>query len=236
MMMGVPLVNGTSFSASERDVFAFTFAFEKKAHRTSPHAERTWHHMHPPPFRRNYDGPHRISARWRVWDYSSRAPYFVTICTDGRTPYFGSIANGTMRLTELGARARIGWMSVHDHFPFVIPDAFVVMPDHIHGILWICGNGTDTSPLILGTRHFASQRNEPTWKPNRFGPQSRNLASIIRGYKIGVKSYATKHDIPFAWQSRYHDRVIRDAGEYRRIRTYIERNVERWKQPARGDR
>jgi putative transposase len=63
---------------------------------------------------------------------------------------------------------------------------------------------------------------------NRFGPQSENLASIVHGYKIGVTKYARQNQIPFAWQARYHDRVIRNAGEHERISQYIRTNPQKW--------
>ncbi|WP_436414683.1 hypothetical protein [Petrimonas sp.] len=63
---------------------------------------------------------------------------------------------------------------------------------------------------------------------NKFGPQKRNLASVVRGIKSAVKSYANQNNIPFAWQSRYHDRIIRDRHEMNRIAEYIENNVINW--------
>ena len=68
----------------------------------------------------------------------------------------------------------------------------------------------------------------PTQSQNRFGPQSKNLASIIRGYKIGVTKFARQNNLSFAWQPRYHDHVIRNAKEYERISQYILANVQNW--------
>jgi REP element-mobilizing transposase RayT len=159
-----------------------------------------------------YQGRYRIpSARWAAWDYSSNAAYFVTICIDDRTHGFGEVINGQMQLTPLGQAAADCWQAIPDHFPFVVLDASVVMPNHVHGILII------DKPDGGGGQG-----------PNRFGPQSQNLGSIVRGYKIGVTKYARKHNVPFKWQARYHDRVIRDEGEYERIRTYIFENPKRW--------
>ncbi len=90
-------------------------------------------------------------------------------------------------LTEIGRVAFKYWSEIPDHYPFIELDEFVVMPNHVHGILFI---------------------NKPAyhnWQQNAFGPQSGNLAAIIRGYKAAVKTYATTHQIPFTWQSRYHD-------------------------------
>ncbi len=197
-----------------------------------------------------FRGKYRVpSARWANWDYGRNAAYFVTICTLQRDHAFGHIVEGTMTMTTLGQIAAACWQEIPDHFPFVVLDEFVVMPNHIHGILAI--NKVE-SDQIVETQDFASlplpsQASVPTpaaaavetqdlaslqppasLLPNRFGPQSQNLASIVRGYKIGVTKYARQNEIPFAWQARYHDHVIRNSGEYDRIRQYIRTNVQHW--------
>lgn len=165
-----------------------------------------------------FKGKYRIpSARWAAWDYSSNAAYFVTICTANRAHHFGEIANGVMTLTALGRAAADCWNEIPAHFPFVELDAFVVMPNHVHGIVVI------NKPQLVETQNFASLP-----RGNRFGPQSQNLASIVRGYKIGVTKFARENSIPFQWQARYHDRVIRDAREHERIAQYILSNPQRW--------
>lgn len=184
-----------------------------------------------PLFRNRYRIP---SARKRTWDYGANAAYFITICTRNRVPYFGvidgvqetqnvaslrvgnAVADAVidytrMRTTGVGDVARRCWMAIPDHFPFIRLDAFVVMPDHIHGILIIAKMPADNGADVH-------------WKPNRFGPQSHNIASVIRGFKIGVTTYAQRENIGFAWQKRFHDRIIRTADEYARIRRYIECN------------
>lgn len=84
------------------------------------------------------------------------------------------------------------------------------MPNHVHGVIWICKPETNTS----------------NWQPNQFGPQRQNLASILRGCKAGVKKNATMHQIDFGWQPRYYDRVVRNDKKLTRIRAYIENNPE----------
>jgi REP element-mobilizing transposase RayT len=159
-----------------------------------------------------FKGKYRISsARWATWDYGSNAAYFVTICINDRTHGFGEIINGEMVLTPLGQAAADCWDAIPDHFPFVVLGASVVMPNHVHGIIIINkpdGGGDDG--------------------PNRFGPQSKNLASIVRGYKIGVTKFARQHNLAFKWQARYHDHVIRNAAEYERIEKYICENPQKW--------
>ncbi len=77
------------------------------------------------------------SARAEWWDYGNNAAYFVTICTGGREHYFGEIQNDIMYLSEMGKIAHQNWMEIPDHFSFIKLDVFVIMPNHIHGILVI---------------------------------------------------------------------------------------------------
>ncbi len=157
------------------------------------------------------------SARWATWDYSSNAAYFITICVANRAHDFGQIQNGKMKFTSLGKSAQECWHEIPNHFPFVELDEFVVMPNHVHGVVII----DKSIPAAVETQNFASL-------PNRFGPQSQNLASIVRGYKIGVTKFARQNNIPFTWQARYHDRVIRNAAEHERINAYILANPQNW--------
>lgn len=143
------------------------------------------------------------SARRAGYDYGQNGGYFITICTKNCEHFFGEIQPATDALTdaylignELAMQAWNCWQAIPQHFPFVEPDAFVVMPDHIHDILFI--NRTDG--------HM--ERSE-----TNFGPQSNNLASVIRGFKVGVKAWATRQGISFDWQTRYYDRVIRNELE-----------------------
>ena len=83
-----------------------------------------------------YKGKYRIpSARLKNWDYGSNAPYFVTICTENKICYFGNIKDGEMHLSDLGQLANKYWLEIKNKFPFVVLDYFVVMPNHIHGII-----------------------------------------------------------------------------------------------------
>jgi len=154
------------------------------------------------------------SARLKGYDYSQNGMYFVTICTKDRECFFGEIVNGRMILNEIGKIADQFWREIPKHFPFVNLDIYQIMPNHIHGIIEI---------INVETQNFASLP-----KRNTFGPQSKNLASIIRGFKVGVKKYTTKNDIFFFWQPRYYDHIIRNESELNRIREYICKNSDNW--------
>jgi REP element-mobilizing transposase RayT len=159
------------------------------------------------------------------WDYGSNGLYYVTICTKHRLNYFGEIVseqnlqvgNGvetqyfaSLRKTIIGEIAHNNWLDIPNHFPFIELDDFVVMPNHIHGIL------------------FINKPDKTTWQVNKFGRQSQNLASVMRGYKASVKTHATINNIEFAWQPRYYDHVIRNEKEYINISEYILRNPQQW--------
>ncbi len=164
------------------------------------------------------------SSRLTGWDYGSNGLYFVTICTKDRVRYFGEIddnigsdAQGSetqsivsLRMTEIGEIAYDNWERIPTFHPYVELDDFVIMPDHMHGIL------------------FINKPDKISWEINKFGAQSKNLASILRGYKSSVTTYATTNDIEFSRQSRYYDRVIRSEKEYLNIKGYINDNPDQW--------
>ncbi len=160
------------------------------------------------------------STRLKHWDYSSSAYYYVTICTKRHVCFFGEVIEGKIKLTPLGAVALKSWEEIPHHFPQVTLDAFVIMPNHVHGIIII-----DNDDWLVETQNFAPLQE---FQPNKFGPQSKNLASIIRGYKIGVKKWSTINNIPFAWQERFYDHIIRNEKNLEDIRDYIVNNGLSW--------
>jgi len=177
------------------------------------------------------------TARVRWHDYSGGA-YFVTICTQNREPYFGHIVNEEMIYTDLGTTANDCLQAIPSHFPDAEIPEWIVMPNHIHAIIII-----NAPTLHVETQNFASQIQHNTNHVEtqnfaslqgetlqKFGPQSRNLASIVRGFKIGVTKYSNEHDLSFAWQPRFHDHIIRNPYEMNRIGDYISNNVVRWKE------
>jgi REP element-mobilizing transposase RayT len=167
------------------------------------------------------------SARLQNWDYSSKGAYFITICTHNRAHLFGEIIGNEMHLNETGQLAEKFWMEIPAHFPFVELGNFVVMPNHFHGILIInesipppletpnLGVSTPTPPIKKN-----GEKNEK-WKPNSIG-------SIINQFKRIVTINARKIHADFAWQSRFHDHIIRDNATFQRIQTYIANNPLNW--------
>jgi putative transposase len=176
-----------------------------------------------------FDDRYRIpSARLQKWDYGAKGAYFVTICTQNRVHYFGEIVEHKMQLTEMGKIALQEWKKMPDLRPDMNIELgqYVVMPNHFHGIINIGNNPYNT--IGRDTMHRVSTDSTMEIK-NRFGPQSKNLASIIRGFKSSVTTFARKsgnHD--FAWQPRFYDVIIRDSDTYVRKEYYIKTNPLKW--------
>jgi putative transposase len=163
----------------------------------------------------NPDRHHRRSVRLRGYDYTQAGAYYVTICIHRRECLLGSVINGAMQLSEYGHVAQLCWQTIPEHFMHVNLDAFVVMPNHVHGILHIAESSSSENPA-----------------PERFAqPVSGSLATIIRSYKAAVtKSVNALRDMSGAsfWQRSYYDQIIRDRSSLLKIREYIAYNPLRW--------
>ena len=172
-----------------------------------------------------FNNKYRIpSARLKGYDYGSNGLYFVTICTKNRKFYFGKIVTAAethnraslLHATTMGQIAQKNWAEIPKHYPFVELDEFVIMPDHIHGIIKI--NKPDYNE----------------WNPNQFSPQSKNLGAIIRAFKSATKRFANLNNIEFEWQPRFHDSIIRDKNGLIAVRKYIKNNPQKWRKKTRS--
>lgn len=177
-----------------------------------------------------FQSKYRIaSARASWWNYGIAGSYFITICTKGRKHFFGEIIKGKMYLAPAGILADVLWHEIPHHAKNVELGAFQVMPNHLHGILILNNNLLDA----VETRHGLSlQSEQPPISPaqQRFQNQGKNtVSSIIGSYKSAVLKHTNRLGIEFAWQSLFHDHIIRDDLEYQRINDYIESNPETWK-------
>jgi len=181
-------------------------------------------------FRDTYRIP---SARLDSWDYGDNAAYFVTICTAERQNYFGEIVDGKMVLPTTGETARQIWLEIPSRFPYVLLDEFVVMPNHIHGIVII-----DKPEDPVETRFIASKSDAAgsVIREGKCGGATgnknpmlhENLSKIIRWYK-GRTTFETRKILSgFDWQARFHDHIIRDNKEFDNIREYIINNPVNW--------
>ena len=111
-----------------------------------------------------FQNKYRIaSTRLQNWDYGSNAAYFITICTKKRKHFFGEIINKEMQLNDAGKLAEQYWLEIPNHFPFIELGNFVVMPNHMHGILIIDKPHNDDD---VETRHCLVSTHYPR-RPNR---------------------------------------------------------------------
>ena len=178
----------------------------------------------------------------------------MTFCTKNHDLYFGDVVDGRLELSEIGEWAvkQIEQTAIIRQNDVEIP-MFVVMPNHVHLIVVYnrvvpCRDASNASACRDASNASACRDTSNVSADNasdnisadargiadargaslRFGPQSGNLSSVIRGIKSAVTKYANEHNIPFAWQSRYHDHIIRNQLEMNRIADYIQNNPMKW--------
>jgi REP element-mobilizing transposase RayT len=153
--------------------------------------------------------PRRKSLRLRQYDYSQAGAYFVTICTHDRRHLLGRIEGGKIQVNACGQIIRTVWENLAIKFKDIGLDAFVVMPNHIHGI------------IIVGAQFIA-----PTVGVMNHAP---TLGDIVRSFKaISTRLIRKNHNKGFNWQRNYYEHVIRDETSLNRIREYILTNPLRW--------
>ncbi len=156
---------------------------------------------------------HRRSIRLSTFDYAQSAAYFLTICTDNRRPLLGRIVDGAFVESELGRIVRENWVSISTFHPDVWVDEFVVMPNHLHGI------------LIFGRKpHPHVQLNQyQSVKPG-------SLPSIMRSFKACVTKQAKTVDLALEslWQRSYYEHILRSDKALAQAREYIVNNPLKW--------
>ena len=167
------------------------------------------------------------SARLASWDYSNPGLYFITICTKDRINFFGEISDNEMYLNEIGEIADKFWGDIPDHFHDVELGEFIIMPNHVHGIIIINELHQQSSQTHVETRHALSLLNKTT-HPRFRNPGKHTISSMVGSFKSAVTKSARLINIDFGWQSRFHDHIIRSNDDYKRISNYIKYNPANW--------
>lgn len=186
---------------------------------------------------------HRRSIRLRGYDYSQAGAYFITIVAKNRERLFGEAANGEMRLNEIGRVVQTAWDELPGRYPSVELDAFVVMPNHVHGIIVISG---DTGPVgaihelplhelplhelpAAGAIHESPPHESPL--QDRVQRRKMLLPKIVGYFKMNAAKRANEirlaSGVPL-WQRNYYEHIIRNEADLRRIREYIANNPLKW--------
>jgi REP element-mobilizing transposase RayT len=209
-----------------------------------------------PPLRR------RRSIRLRDSDYTQAGVYFLTICTQNRECMFGAVVEGKMVLNEAGKMVQTVWDEIPEHYPGIETDAFVIMPNHIHGIVVIVGQpqgdgqpqGVAPTGGINAIRDFVNTpvvgagpraRPDPRACPSDAGhPQEvaptlslpdvahRFKTMTTKRYTDGVKQTGWRPFPGKLWQRNYWEHIVRNEEELHRIRQYIHSNPAQWEEDA----
>jgi REP element-mobilizing transposase RayT len=173
----------------------------------------------------------RQSIRLKEYDYAQPGAYFVTVVSHQRQNFFGEIIDGEIILNQVGEIVEQTWVDIPKHFPNVNVDIFVIMPNHIHGIINIIERGpvgaTHESPLPESLPK--SPKPEPPHKSTTLKP--RTLGVIVGLFKstaskrIHSAGLINHHKI---WQRNYYEHIIRDEDDHQQIADYIETNPLNW--------
>ncbi len=161
----------------------------------------------------------RNRLRYPGYDYAQPGVIFVTICTYGRQPLFGTVDQGLMAYSPAGEMALACWHRIPGKYQEIVLDAVVVMPDHLHGVL------------------FMSAEPEAGREPPTVGDAVRWFKSATgRAYRNGVMTHGWDPYDRHLWQDKFHDRIIRSDAELDRVRTYIVNNPARWCERQEAER
>lgn len=163
----------------------------------------------------------RRSVRLPGYDYSRVGMYFVTICADQRRCIFGDIRRNTAVLSQIGEVVSSCWREIPCHFPHVKVETYVVMPNHVHGILTIQSKGPSATLLNKTARGMES-----------FGkPTPGSIPTIVRSFKAAASRHARESGLVAGepiWQRGYYEHVLRNTREYIEATNYILLNPARW--------
>ena len=168
------------------------------------------------------DRPHRRrSPRLRDYDYTQPGAYFITICAKDRDCVFGHVMDGSMHLNKVAQIVQEEWLGTAFIRREIDLDEFILMPNHVHGIVVIKDDAvgaTGRSPLRAHSMP-------------RSGPAPRSLGSFVAGFKAGSTKRINQHretpGVP-VWQRNYYEHVVRDEEDLRRIQKYIANNPLAW--------
>jgi putative transposase len=175
------------------------------------------------------DRHHRRSIRLRDYDYSQAGAYFVTICVYNQEYLLGDVVDGEARLSEAGEIVAQMWDDLPSRFPTVELDAFVVMPNHVHGIIVIVERpasepvGAGLALPSANTLNDHEKRGTPRGAPT--------VGDIVGAFKslsaIACNRLLDRGGVPF-WQRNYWEHIVRDERDLNRLRDYIAANPARW--------
>lgn len=180
---------------------------------------------HPPLF-------HRRSIRLENYDYSQAGAYYLTLCSHHFQHLFGTINQGEMQLSRLGLIVQNEWLKTAIMRPAIRLGAFMIMPNHLHGILEIIENDNNGFTFEEGKTDLLGFTERVSLRTEQYGkPVSGSIPTIIRSFKATVtKQINILRGTPGVpvWQRNYWERVIRNGEEYQKFSAYIQNNPAKW--------
>jgi REP element-mobilizing transposase RayT len=174
----------------------------------------------------NPDIHHRRSIRLRHYDYSQAGAYFVTVCTQNRECMFGKIVDRTMVLSDAGKMIQMVWDKLSIHYDGVDVDQFIVMPNHVHGILVLVGAGPRACPDTIYVKTGQPQGVAPTISLSDVMHRFKTFTTTQ--YRLGVNQYQWSPFPGKLWQRNYYEHIIRAEEDLNKIREYIVNNPAGW--------
>jgi REP element-mobilizing transposase RayT len=199
-----------------------------------------------------FQNKYRIKSARAAWHDYNGGKYFVTICTKNREHFFGEIVPTvetlhatspvemgciaeetllatSLRMTEIGKYAFENLQNINIHYPYAEIPLFVVMPNHIHAIVFIDGahHCRDVARNV-STRNVSTTTEIRNEKMIEIAKHQSLLCVTMRGFKSAITKFAHDNHIDFAWQTRFHDIIIRNQHEMNYIANYIENNPATW--------
>ena len=183
----------------------------------------------------------RKSIRLKCWNYSNDGIYFITICTKDKSHWFGDVENGEMVLNNCGKIAKKCWSEIPNHFKKVELGEFVVMPNHIHGLIEIRRDAQFERTKNVGSSFMMTKNTNGGFRrlqrdtiyrvptiPNNPMFSDDSISKIVRGFKGRTAFKIHKINADFKWQSRFYDHIIRDETDYETKHYYIVNNPNKW--------
>lgn len=195
---------------------------------------------------------HRRSIRLKEYDYTQPGAYFITLVTQDRANLFGEIIDGVMRLNVLGEIICSNWLRLPNFFP-IRHEEWVIMPNHLHAIIWILDSDTGEASVISNSSNSYNLFSDALPQSKAIGTKPGSLGAIIQNFKsistrkinrwtkdsrTGEASATVRHETPkplradaspqHIWQRNYFEHIIRSQPELERIRQYIAGNPSQW--------
>jgi len=171
----------------------------------------------------------RKTLRLREYDYTTPGAYFVTICVNNKKPILGKIVGEEIILAKVGEIVREVWHNLPGYYTTIELDEFIVMPNHVHGIIWILGSSPPPDAVGAGLSPARSDREG--LRPSPTKAHSLALPEIVRAFKSFSAREVNKNlrlVEKFSWQRSYHEHIVRNDDDLNQHRVYIQNNPLKW--------